>query len=376
MAVSLTKLVAEVRHERGKLENIMNSVGDGLFVLDRNFHIVAANEAFTQRLDIRSESVLGRSCRELVDKQSLCSLEKGRCLGSKCFSTGKPQRGTFIHSTPEGERVWDVHTSPIFDEGREHTQVVEVWRDITERVREEMRLADYERLTSLGMLASGFSHEMNTPLASMLLSINGILDRLEESQPDGAGMNMNSTEIKEYAEIIRSEILRCSKTTQQFLHLSRGHSLSVELVDVNQVVEAVVPLVLPTARKSGVSLDVAPSRPIPLIRANYGVMQQVLLNLLINAVQSCGDGDKVKVSCKVNADVRIITEDSGFGIPKEELKRIFDPLYSRRPSGTGLGLFLSLSMVRKFGGDINVDSEIGVGSRFEIVLPTPEDDAP
>jgi PAS domain S-box-containing protein len=375
MADSLTRLLAEVRREQTRLENIMNGVGDSLFVLDRDLRIVAANEAFMRRPDLAGESVLGRSCCDVANKGSSCCPENNHCLGVKCFTTEQPQRGTIISPTVEGERVWDVHTSPIFDEDGTLTQVVEVWRDITDRMREEMQLAEFERLTSLGMLASGFSHEMNTPLASMLLSVDRILEKIEDEE-GLAGSDDNKQELKEYAEIVRTEILRCTKITNQFLRFSRGQQFSVELVDINQVVEAVVPLVLPTARENGVSVEVGPARPMPMTRANYGLMQQVLLNLLINAVQSCGEGDKVEVSCRANADVRIITEDSGSGIPQEELRQIFEPFYSRRPAGTGLGLFLSLSMVRRFGGDISVDSKVGKGSRFEIVLPIPEENAP
>ena len=371
MAISVSELVAKVKSEQARVEKIINSVNDELIVFDRGFNILAVNDAFLLRTGQKREEVIGRSCQEVSLNEACRIPDQDHCLGTKCFSNQAPQQGTFTAPSSEGERAWEVHTSPIYDEGGSVIQVVEVWRDITDRMREEIRLAEVERLTSLGMLASGISHEINTPLNSMLLCIDGILQRLTGS---GGGQPKDDHDVLlEYADIIRSEILRCTSITQQFLRFSKGDKMSVELIDLKEVIHAVVPLVAPTAREKGVRVQAEIHGAIPLVNGNYALIQQVLINLIINAVQACQDGGEVRVHCIANSEVRVTVQDTGVGIPKDELGRIFDPFFTKRPNGTGLGLFLSLNIIRRFGGAIRVESEECVGSQFVVALPVSEE---
>ena len=265
--------------------------------------------------------------------------------------------------TPEGNLVWEeVHASPILDSAGHLKQVVEVWRDISERRAAEARLAESHRLASVGTLASGFSHELNTPLATVLTCVEGILRETDSSAPD-AGW------VRESASIAREQVLRCRGITQHFLRLSRGQRSQGEAVDLTAVISAVARLIEPTAREHAVTIEV---RPLPAgmhVRAEEAELQHTLINVLLNAVQASRPGSRVTVEGEVGEQVRVRIIDQGCGIVPEDQKRIFEPFVSARQGGTGLGLFLSLNFVRRWNGDLRVSSEVGRGSTFEIVLP-------
>jgi signal transduction histidine kinase len=215
------------------------------------------------------------------------------------------------------------------------------------------------------MLASGFSHEMNTPLATTLACVEGILREIR----DDAGLDPRGGRIGETATIARDQILRCKGITQHFLRLSRGQSSPGDMVDVGTVVEAVTRLVEPTAQARGVMVSVGPIPANLQVRADESDLQHALINLLINAIEACQGEGEVGVQVDLSDSVRVRVSDNGRGIPPDELDRIFEPFVSLREGGTGLGLFLALNFVRQWGGDILVKSTPGLGSVFEIVLP-------
>ena len=362
MADSVTGLVGEVRNQRERLEKVINSIDDGIVVLDAKRNIIAANDAFLARARHNRDQVLGSCCRDLAP--GACTVAD--CPTLACLSSGAVQVRICERHKPDGGVAWEeVHASPILDSSGNLLQVVEVWRDISERRAAEAHLAESHRLASLGMLASGFSHELNTPLATVLTCVEGLL---REVPADGHG-EADWTRISENASIAREQILRCRGITQHFLRLSRGQKSSGEIVDLHSIVTAVERLIEPTARSHSVKVEVQPAAPSLLVRAGEADLQHALINLLLNAIQACKPGGKVTLQTDVSDAVRIRVTDDGCGIAAEYLKRIFEPFFSLRTGGTGLGLFLTLNFVRHWGGDIQVKSEAGKGSTFEVVLP-------
>jgi two-component system NtrC family sensor kinase len=153
--------------------------------------------------------------------------------------------------------------------------------------------------------------------------------------------------------------------------MSRGQPSHGDIVDVASTVAAVGRLIEPTARAHSVRLEAPPGIEGIHVRADEAELQHALINLLLNAVQACGPGGRVAVDVESGDVIRIRVADNGCGIAEENRTRIFDPFFSLRQGGTGLGLFLSLNFVRRWGGDILVESAVGQGSVFEIVLPLP-----
>jgi len=354
MADSVTGLVGEVRNQRERLETVINSIDDGIVVLDERRQVIAANDSFLERARHSREEVLGCQCRDLTPGG--CTVQD--CPTMACLQSGARQVRLCERRTPEGKTVWEeVHASPILDSSGKLRQVVEVWRDISERRAAEAHLAESHRLASLGTLASGYSHELNTPLATVLTCVEGILRETDSGW------------VKESAEIAREQILRCRGITQHFLRLSRGQRTQGEVVDLGAVIAAVARLIEPTARGHSVKVEVRPPPPGLHVRADEAELQHTLINLLLNAVQASNAGGQVTIEAESGQQIHVRVIDNGCGISPENQKRIFEPFFSARQGGTGLGLFLSINFVRRWGGEIRVESAEGRGSTFEVTLP-------
>lgn len=363
MADSVSGLVGEVRTQRERLETVINSIDDGIVVLDPERKIVAANDAFLQRARNSREQVLGSCCYQL--EPGPCSLSD--CPTLACLRSGERQVRICERKMQDNTIAWEeIHACPILDTSGRLTQVVEVWRDISERRAAEAKLAESYRLASIGVLASGFSHEMNTPLATTLMCVEGIL-RETPAGADGAG---NHSRVHENAQIAREQILRCRGITQHFLRLARGQRHTTgEIVDLNAAIAAAQRLVEPTARSNSVNVVVQPLATTVHVRAEEAELQNLLVNLLLNAIQASKPGSKVSVAVEDGDAVHIRVVDQGCGITPEYRRKVFEPFFSLRQGGTGLGLFLSLNAVRSWGGNINLESAPGKGSTFDVVLP-------
>jgi len=369
MADATSSLVSEVRAREKQMAGVLNSLDDGLIVLDDQFRVVAANRSISRRSCTYAESIRGRSCRDAIGRALPCNHDL-ECPTARCLKTGRLERA--VYRFPDGVahagETQEVYASPVLGADGSVEQVVEVWRDITERVREEEHLAEIERLSSLGVLASGLSHEVNTPLATTLTCAESILGRLENERPADADGDTFAA-VAESARLIREQVLRCRKITDQFLRFARGVPPSIEPIDLFSVVKGVFALAEPTARQAGIRLELEEHRNLPMVTANTEVVQHVVLNLLVNAIESFSEqGGLVTAHFEVADDVRLQIRDTGCGIPPEVQKHMFEPFHTQKPRGTGLGLFLSRSFMRRFRGDVRlVESAIGVGSCIEII---------
>jgi signal transduction histidine kinase len=173
----------------------------------------------------------------------------------------------------------------------------------------------------------------------------------------------------ESAAIAREQLIRCRGITQHFLRMARGQSSGAEIIDAGAAIAAVERLTAPTARAHSVTVELGPVPPDLHVLADEAEFQNVLINLILNAIQASPSGGRVTVTVETAERVRIHVADHGCGIAPENRTHIFEPFFSLRQGGTGLGLFLSLNAVRRWGGDITVESTPGDGSTFEVTLP-------
>ena len=351
-----------IASERERLETIINSIDDGIVVLDGRRRVIAANDAFIARTGRVRPALVGCACG--TPGSDMCGMCD--CPAMACLESGEPQVRIAERRRSDGGIAWEeVHACRIAGEPGEDVQGVEVWRDISERRAAEARLAESHRLASLGLLASGFSHEMNTPLGTVMTCVDGIARELRRGP---AAVDFGR--LGDHATTAREQLLRCRAVTQHFLRMSRGGESGGTIVDVAATVDAVVRLTEPTARARGVAIETAaaPAGACRVIADEMDV-QHALLNVLLNSVQASEEGRTVRVRVATGERIAVRVEDEGCGIAPEQQARIFEPFFSLRSGGTGLGLFVALNGVRKWGGDIGVDSAPGRGSTFTITLP-------
>ncbi len=251
----------------------------------------------------------------------------------------------------------------VFDGLPSHLSVA---RDVTERDRMRARLAQSERLASVGLLAAGVAHEINNPLAYTLLNLERVAEHL------AAGHSLD--ELKKGVDDAIEGVRRVQRIVRDLKTFSGPLQEEVTSVDVSSAVDAALKLAANELRfRARVVRDLA---PIPRVRGNEARLTQVLLNLLVNAAYALPEGDasrhEVRVSARATgAEVRIDVRDDGAGIAPENLAKLFDLFFTTRSpgQGTGLGLSICHSIVSSFGGRIEVESELGKGSTFRVVLP-------
>ena len=252
------------------------------------------------------------------------------CPTAACLQSGERQVRICERRRPGGGAAWEeVHASPIHGAGGGVDYVVEVWRDISERRAAEARLAESHRLASLGLLASGFSHELNTPLATVLMCVEGIL---REARPRARRRTWRS--IGESAAIAREQLLRCRGITQHFLRMSRGQSSAGDIVDLAAAVSAAERLVdADGARALGDRIEVGPLAAGLHVRADEADLQHALINLLLNAMQACAPAATVMVRSPAGDPVAHRDSRPGVrhraGAPEAHLRAVLQPAPGR-----------------------------------------------
>jgi two-component system NtrC family sensor kinase len=228
------------------------------------------------------------------------------------------------------------------------------------------------RLASVGELAAGVAHEINNPVAIMMEEAGWVEDLLEDENPWE-----NEEEIRRALSQIRTQGGRCREITHKLLSFARKIDPTVVLLDLNQAVEEISELSEQRARYAGVQIITDLASDLPEVRASASELQQVLLNLINNAIDAMDgrDGRLTLTTRKVGEDVQLEVADTGRGIPAANLQRIFDPFFTTKPvgKGTGLGLSICYGVIKKMGGDITVSSKVDAGTVFRIRVPGAED---
>jgi two-component system NtrC family sensor kinase len=226
------------------------------------------------------------------------------------------------------------------------------------------------RLASVGELAAGIAHEINNPIAIMVEEAGWIGDLLQEEE---IKESENVTEFRRALNQIGVQGQRCKEITHKLLSFARRTDPRVREVQLNELVEEVVGVSEQRSRFGNVKVSLHLDPSLPAVAVSPSEMQQVLLNLINNAIDAIGPGGgDVEITTRVDKEnVVVDVQDNGQGIPKAIQARIFDPFFTTKPvgKGTGLGLSICYGIVKKLGGDITVNSAVGVGTTFHIHMP-------
>ncbi len=369
MTASLKHSLEQIERHKDYLEKVINSIEDEIVVVDRGFRIVSANRAYIVATGQARDGLLGRSCQGQLD-QLLCESDmQQKCPARTTFRTGTVEKCLRRSRTADGhEKFVEIHSYPLTDDDGQVFQAIEVRRDITERRALEANLCHSDRLVSLGLLASGMSHEINNPLASILASSEGLARRLARRE----SAEGQKDEILEYLQLISNEAMRAKAITERLLILSRKSESRAYLLSVNRSLCETVRLIEFQAQSKGIRIIEQYAENLSEIKGDDPALRQVFLNLILNAIQSTESGGQITAStAALDGVIQVEIADTGCGIPPDELPHLFEPFYSKRAegNGTGLGLFISNTLIRQMGGELRVSSRVGGGSRFTLILP-------
>jgi signal transduction histidine kinase len=358
-------------------ENIVESINVGILAADLHDRVESWNSQIERLTGVPREMALGRTLRELLPAD-LCDRfdqVKGHTGVHNIYKfayapTARPSafeasaNGNgmgIVHNEPLREAILNLAIAPLVSkEGAEIGRLI-IFDDITDRSDLERRLMQADKLSSIGLLAAGVAHEVNTPLA--VISTYAQMLAKQVNGDDSKSKLLDK---------IAKQTFRASEIVNSLLNFSRTSPNEFADVDLNRVVEETVSLVRHQLQKARVEVDLDLQQGLSSIKGNPSKLQQVFLNLVLNARDAMDEGGRlaVKTNCDGNC-ARVEISDTGAGIPPENIPRIYDPFFTTKSArkGTGLGLSVTYGIVQEHGGSIEVQSQLGAGTTFHLEFP-------
>lgn len=357
----LQEMNADLRLSRDLLHTIVDNLDDALALIDDHGSIQAANRQFARLFDMPPDALPGKPCSEICPAIAP--------IVSRTLSSGLKASGRVQVQRPSGATViLDIHSIPLSD-ADESRRVVLRLVDVTERLQLEAIMRQNERLATSSRLAAIVAHEINTPLQS----IQNYLYLLH---------SQGSEQSSEFLSLVSDEICRVSGLLRRLLDLHRPSDGSTELIDCNTLIERVLLLLSSTLASNGIRVELSLAPHLPRVSGQRDALTQVLLNLLMNAVDAMPYGGVLRLTTRFVGEtanrslascVQVIVEDTGPGIPADLQERIFDPFFTTKPHGSGLGLAVSRQIVEQHGGTLCVQSIPGNGAAFIVTLPVTDE---
>ena len=368
VGIENVNLLADILLQRRLLEDTFNSLLDLVVVVDTSFRIVQTNEAFATRIDARRQDLNGRALQDLVSAETFAYVQHPEPqdvhLPAQRRVDDALLKGTFL-----------LTATPLTREGGETAGRVLVARDITRQTRLEAeraalreRLAQSEKLASLGQFVAGIAHEMNNPLQGVLGHLELLIDMTDAAKP-----------VRRELKQIYQEGERAAKIVQNLLVFTGSHRMDRKPVPIDRIVSRALASRAVPMRRAGIHLERRKGEKLAEVKADALLLQQALLNILINAEHAAGESEQKRIRVTTSAGrtpgtVAVEVHDSGPGIPDEVLPRIFDPFFTTKDvgQGTGLGLAITYGIINEHGGTITASTSPEGGAVFQLELPAAE----
>src|SRR5271169_1085106 len=352
---SLEQKAVEVARLKDFSENIVESLNVGVLAVDLLGTVDAWNSRMEQLIGVGPGDAVGKPFSQLLPQDLVLEIE---ARGDEEQVTG-----IYKHRLVHRDRfvVLNVSITPLVSKSGEKIGRLLLFDDVTQRERMEEQMSQTEKLTSLGLLAAGVAHEVNTPLAV----ISNYIQMLAKQMPEG---DPRLTII----EKIVKQTFRASEIVNNLLNFSRTGPGELADVDLNRVVEETLSLVAHPLKTSQIQVVKQLTEGLPPVRGSANKLQQVFLNLFLNARDAMPSGGMLEVRTGAhNGSVEIEVADTGNGIPREYIHRIFDPFFTTKGTGrgTGLGLSVSYGIIKEHAGKIDVRSTPGRGTSFHVEFP-------
>ena len=361
----LEKSETEYQRAEGRLkiyQDMVESAHDAIFFKDLESRYIVANSRALEAFGLPREEVIGKSDYEIMPDQK--EAEKNIADDQLVFETRRAIEITEHMTGANGKEYWfDAIKVPQFDDKRNVTGLIGIARDITERKQMQEQLMVTARLASIGELASGIAHELNNPLTGVIGFAQLLLNR------DIAD------DLKKDIEVMYSEAQRAAEVVKNLLTFARKHAPVKQLVDINSIIDKVLELRAYEQRVSNIQVNTHFAPDLPEIMADYFQLQQVFLNIVINAehfmIEAHNRGTLTITTERADDIITASFTDDGPGISKENLGHLFDPFFTTKEvgKGTGLGLSICHGVLTEHGGRIYAESELGKGATFVVELP-------
>jgi two-component system sensor histidine kinase HydH len=333
-------------------EALVKNMPIGLIALNDQGKIVTCNE--------KAQAVLEVPCGDALGKQALTLLPAPlkKILAELPAIGGFLERDIQLISAQGKEHIWEAVVAGLMDEGIPAGRIMLI-RDVTAIRQMENEVTRSRHLNSIGSLAAGVAHEIRNPLSSIKGFAVYFKERLAGNKED-----------EETADIMIAETERLNRVIGQLIEFARPLELKKEKIQFMELVQHTLKLIDADAQKNKISVEIDAAVDLPQVEVDSDKIKQVLLNIFLNSLAALKDGGKLTIEFVPGADsLAVIISDNGAGIKKLDLPRIYDPYFTSKPAGTGLGLAVVQKIMEAHGGRINVESEAGQGTKVFLFFP-------
>ena len=370
IAISMqnARLYKQVSRAKKEWEETFKAVTDPIFLIDTDYNVLLHNDRLPPGMSNLWNKALSNKCfAKLRGGQQPCV----NCPIQEIKDKGKPVFQRW--NTPEGEFL-ELSYYPVLNEEKQLSAVTIIMKDVTKKLKMEAQLVQSAKMVALGVMAAGVAHELNSPMTVIIGTAQMLARDLQKEEDSEKGEAL--------ADIINCG-LRCKRIIQNLLTFSRQDQAPVMAIDLNAEAERVLDMIQYQINRNQIGIIEHFDRDLPKMNANGPQIQQVLTNFLINARDALTEVERREKVIEVSTSVRLEGDrrwavlsvlDNGVGIAPEDQSKIFTPFYTSKEAskGTGLGLSVSLGIAESHHGRIEVDSKLGQGSCFRLVLPIDE----
>ncbi len=386
----LQSVVQRLARERSFLETLFNAIEDGVLVVDEAGGILYFNQAVTRLLGLQP-SVEGQPITDFIPELEWDKIRQFDHAGGQ----GVVRHEFEVHYPRP--RFLRLYAAPLDGQAAGTAGVALILHDATEARQKTIEAIESERIQALTLLAASVAHEIGNPLNALHIHLQLMERELRKlktaaaaqppSKPGSAARARARAQVladetdardlipklEQYLGVARGEINRLDYIITQFLQAIRPTMPQLKPASLNDVVQKTLDLLQPELDNRGLSLRTRLARQLPVTPIDPTQIQQVLVNLIKNALQAMTSGGTLTLQTGEGADgVWVSVADTGGGIPQEQINRIFEPFYTTKKKGTGLGLMIVQRIVRAHGGRIELESQVGRGTTFRIWLPLHE----
>jgi PAS domain S-box-containing protein len=347
---------SELEIMRGRLRQVVSHLEERLLLINREGRVILASPDAEEILGVKDVELTGLPIDETLGRDHPLVVTVERAFSERRSIARATLR---VPGTPKPRQL--LASVQYIEDAGEPVGALVSMRDYESFQKFESQWDLSKKLADLGRITSGIAHEVKNPLNAMVIHLEILRSKLESGSADPTPQ----------LEILDSEIKRLDRVVQTFLNFTWPVEVHLQPIDVNTTVNQVIALASTEAQERGVSINKQIEPGQLMIKGDADLLKQTLLNIIINGCQAMPEGGPLKVTTSRGSDdsVRIMIVDRGIGIAREDQERIFNLYYTTKKGGTGIGLAQAFRAVQLHGGEIRFDSQVGVGTAFEIILP-------